>query len=158
MRFHLRHLKRPAAVKKRTIVISCRIVTFPLCVCQDHNHCRNPDQDERPWCFVSSRDYDYCDIPRCQPTQSTAGAADIGTENQLTRLPAGRVKPGSHRHRTGWEAPTEVSKVRYSGQNGRIFAVCTWKSAGYSRYSVVYSRILNVLDLCWPILYNPVAV
>ena len=44
---------------------------------QDHNYCRNPDQDERPWCFVSARDYDYCDIPRCQ-TADTASAADIG--------------------------------------------------------------------------------
>ena len=49
--------------------------TLPPPFVQDHNYCRNPDQDERPWCFVSARDYDYCDIPRCQAADT---AADIG--------------------------------------------------------------------------------
>ena len=37
-----------------------------------------------------------------------------------------RVKPGSHRLRIEQNGPTKVNnKVRNSGRNGRIFAVCT---------------------------------
>merc|ERR1711936_520655 len=41
----------------------------------DHNYCRNPDNDENgPWCYLAdykssdgTRNYQYCDIPSCQP-------------------------------------------------------------------------------------------
>jgi len=35
----------------------------------DHNHCRNPDGDSRPWCITATKGrqwWDYCDIPTCQ--------------------------------------------------------------------------------------------
>lgn len=31
-----------------------------------HNFCRNPDEDEFPWCFISLRKYEYCSIPNCE--------------------------------------------------------------------------------------------
>ncbi|XP_037086785.1 atrial natriuretic peptide-converting enzyme-like [Pollicipes pollicipes] len=31
------------------------------------NFCRNPDGDERPWCFTSADQFEYCDIPACPP-------------------------------------------------------------------------------------------
>ena len=31
------------------------------------NYCRNPaGKEERPWCFTSSFETDYCDVPHCQ--------------------------------------------------------------------------------------------
>jgi len=34
----------------------------------DHNHCRNPDGDTRPWCITATpgKQWEYCDIPTCQ--------------------------------------------------------------------------------------------
>ncbi|XP_066291177.1 uncharacterized protein [Branchiostoma lanceolatum] len=32
----------------------------------DHNYCRNPDGDIKPWCYVDLRGtYEYCDLKRC---------------------------------------------------------------------------------------------
>ena len=33
----------------------------------DHNYCRNPDGETRPWCFVneSPAGWEYCVIPVC---------------------------------------------------------------------------------------------
>jgi hypothetical protein len=31
----------------------------------DHNYCRNIDNDIEPWCFTSERRKEYCGIPRC---------------------------------------------------------------------------------------------
>lgn len=33
----------------------------------DHNYCRNPDNDTRPWCWTNYRRnlFGYCDIPKC---------------------------------------------------------------------------------------------
>ena len=38
----------------------------------DHNNCRNPDGELRPWCITTDpgEQWDYCDIPTCQTTQS----------------------------------------------------------------------------------------
>ena len=31
------------------------------------NYCRNPDDDNAPWCYTTDEDeqWDYCDIPKC---------------------------------------------------------------------------------------------
>ncbi|CAG0903664.1 unnamed protein product [Darwinula stevensoni] len=38
-----------------------------------HNHCRNPNWRERPWCFVPDADilWEYCDIPTCTDLEDT---------------------------------------------------------------------------------------
>ncbi|KAL4241093.1 Neurotrypsin [Mactra antiquata] len=40
-------------------------VTYPNTGLGDHNYCRNPDNDESPWCFVSDGEFEFCDIPKC---------------------------------------------------------------------------------------------
>ncbi|XP_070386371.1 neurotrypsin-like, partial [Dermacentor albipictus] len=39
-----------------------------------HNHCRSPDGDDTPWCFVNESDYEHCDIPECSKIQSPSVA------------------------------------------------------------------------------------
>ena len=33
----------------------------------ESNYCRNPDDDERPWCYTNStsKKWEYCSIPLC---------------------------------------------------------------------------------------------
>ncbi|XP_061491937.1 hyaluronan-binding protein 2 [Rhineura floridana] len=48
-----------------------------------HSFCRNPDGDEKPWCFVSVNNklkWDYCDVSPCSPTESS--------RNTITKRPA----------------------------------------------------------------------
>ncbi|KAJ8418222.1 hypothetical protein AAFF_G00139310 [Aldrovandia affinis] len=44
-----------------------------------HNHCRNPDGDSRPWCFIRRRNklrWDHCDVKQC-PTPSAVPKATV---------------------------------------------------------------------------------
>ncbi|KAL8565021.1 hypothetical protein ACOMHN_003397 [Nucella lapillus] len=34
----------------------------------DHNYCRNPDGDARPWCWVAKGKFGFCPIPECSAT------------------------------------------------------------------------------------------
>jgi len=45
----------------------------------DHNHCRNPDRDSRPWCITATpgKVWDYCDIPTCQTGPSVQCPAGL---------------------------------------------------------------------------------
>ncbi|XP_053161217.1 hyaluronan-binding protein 2 isoform X3 [Hemicordylus capensis] len=39
----------------------------------DHNYCRNPDGDKKPWCFVNVNNklkWDFCDVSPCSVTES----------------------------------------------------------------------------------------
>ena len=39
----------------------------------DHNYCRNPDNDVRPWCWVNATagSFGYCALPDCQSVNTT---------------------------------------------------------------------------------------
>lgn len=41
----------------------------------DHNYCRNPDNDDSPWCWVAPGHFDFCDVPAC-PDVSTLDVYD----------------------------------------------------------------------------------
>ena len=32
---------------------------------EDHNYCRNPLDDQEPWCYVSEYAWEKCDVPDC---------------------------------------------------------------------------------------------
>ncbi|CAN7992831.1 unnamed protein product, partial [Ixodes hexagonus] len=52
---------------------------------RDHNLCRSPDGDSRPWCFVRADDYEYCDIPRCPAhieQRNTLAVANSCSDNE----------------------------------------------------------------------------
>ncbi|KAJ6669067.1 hypothetical protein lerEdw1_007876, partial [Lerista edwardsae] len=47
----------------------------------DHNFCRNPDGDEKPWCFVNVDNklkWDFCDVSPCSATE-TSGTTEFFT-------------------------------------------------------------------------------
>nr|XP_034989966.1 hyaluronan-binding protein 2 isoform X2 [Zootoca vivipara] len=88
----------------------------------DHNFCRNPDGDEKPWCFVSVNNklkWDFCDVSACSETAQSSGntatknsAADSRpytcgrpeTERPLKRIYGGaKSTPGKH----PWQASVQ---------------------------------------------------
>uniref|UniRef100_A0A672V0D7 Kringle domain-containing protein n=1 Tax=Strigops habroptila TaxID=2489341 RepID=A0A672V0D7_STRHB len=37
----------------------------------EHNFCRNPDEDEKPWCYIRKNhkvEWDFCDVSLCSGT------------------------------------------------------------------------------------------
>ncbi|KAM9305069.1 kremen protein 2 [Gastrophryne carolinensis] len=54
----------------------------------DHNHCRNPDSDVQPWCYVSETEegvyWKYCDIPSCHMPGYLGCFLDPGSPPGLT--------------------------------------------------------------------------
>ncbi|KAH3862789.1 hypothetical protein DPMN_025763 [Dreissena polymorpha] len=62
--------------------------TYPKMGLGDHNYCRNPDNDEAPWCWVSDGVFDFCDIPECvhegQDNYPEDGLATVCKENEFT--------------------------------------------------------------------------
>ncbi|PAA57754.1 hypothetical protein BOX15_Mlig019311g3 [Macrostomum lignano] len=40
----------------------------------DHNYCRNPDRDRKPWCWLNKKNglYGYCNIRKCNATRPTS--------------------------------------------------------------------------------------
>ncbi|XP_062456871.1 kremen protein 2 [Rhea pennata] len=54
-----------------------------------HNHCRNPDGDARPWCYVAESeegggDWKYCDIPSCRMPGFVGCFVDSGSPPALS--------------------------------------------------------------------------
>lgn len=51
--------------------------THPNVGLGDHNYCRNPDGDSRPWCWVNRHKnlFGYCDIPKCSTVTTTTESA-----------------------------------------------------------------------------------
>ncbi|MFT7808414.1 kremen protein 1 [Arapaima gigas] len=53
-----------------------------------HNYCRNPDGDVRPWCYIADHEdgtyWKYCDIPTCQMPGNLGCFKDTGDPPTLT--------------------------------------------------------------------------
>ncbi|XP_075736289.1 neurotrypsin isoform X3 [Rhipicephalus microplus] len=60
-----------------------------------HNHCRSPDGDDTPWCFVSESEYEHCDIPECSLGQSPSVAMVLSkcADNEFQCSPEHRTVP-----------------------------------------------------------------
>ena len=43
-----------------------------------NNRCRNPDEEEAPWCLTGRGEYELCDIPTC-----TKGPVSSNIQGQL---------------------------------------------------------------------------
>uniref|UniRef100_A0A8C6UZJ2 Phosphoinositide-3-kinase interacting protein 1 n=1 Tax=Neogobius melanostomus TaxID=47308 RepID=A0A8C6UZJ2_9GOBI len=73
---------------------------------EDHNHCRNPDLAEGPWCYITGPDgtiqREFCSIEACQD-QSTAAAQEAGSPRPETTPSTGKMGPAQG---AGAEAPS----------------------------------------------------
>ncbi|XP_008947089.1 PREDICTED: hepatocyte growth factor activator [Merops nubicus] len=58
------------------------------------SYCRNPDDDEKPWCYImkdNSLSWDYCDIPPCARRERRPPVPDnVPDTYAVTRRPCGR--------------------------------------------------------------------
>uniref|UniRef100_A0A8C4TZA0 HGF activator n=1 Tax=Falco tinnunculus TaxID=100819 RepID=A0A8C4TZA0_FALTI len=57
------------------------------------SYCRNPDGDEKPWCYImkdNSLSWEYCDIPSCASRERRPPVPDNVDSYAVTRRPCGR--------------------------------------------------------------------
>ncbi|XP_029879241.1 hepatocyte growth factor activator isoform X3 [Aquila chrysaetos chrysaetos] len=57
------------------------------------SYCRNPDGDEKPWCYImkeNSLSWEYCDIPSCASRERRPPVPDNVDSFAVTRRPCGR--------------------------------------------------------------------
>ncbi|XP_061086087.1 hyaluronan-binding protein 2 [Conger conger] len=62
----------------------------------EHNYCRNPDGDSRPWCFVKRRDklgWGYCKVKQCSESGSGEVPPTPPTPSEVTSRPVDPEKP-----------------------------------------------------------------
>ncbi|XP_071419702.1 hyaluronan-binding protein 2 isoform X2 [Pithys albifrons albifrons] len=53
----------------------------------DHNFCRNPDDDEKPWCYVRKKkevDWEFCDVSPCSGKELETSAVTSNTDVEPT--------------------------------------------------------------------------
>ncbi|XP_078386922.1 salivary plasminogen activator beta-like [Cetorhinus maximus] len=72
-----------------------------------HNHCRNPDGDAKPWCYVPGSMYwEPCDIPTCQ----TIVALKCGQREYKMNKITGGKKAAIEFH--PWQAALYITEIR----------------------------------------------
>ncbi|XP_040411607.1 hepatocyte growth factor activator [Cygnus olor] len=57
------------------------------------SYCRNPDEDEKPWCYImkdNSLSWDYCRIPSCESRERRPPVPDQTDTFAVARRPCGR--------------------------------------------------------------------
>ncbi|XP_040923039.1 hyaluronan-binding protein 2-like [Toxotes jaculatrix] len=97
-----------------------------------NNHCRNPDGDNKPWCFIKKKDklqWDYCKVKRCseatppttvipEPGSSQFSQCGISQQSRTSRIFGGSKSfPGTH--------PWQVSvQTRPSGSSNQFRHIC----------------------------------
>ncbi|XP_009579343.1 PREDICTED: hyaluronan-binding protein 2, partial [Fulmarus glacialis] len=117
----------------------------------EHNFCRNPDEDEKPWCYVKKNhkvEWDFCDISPCsgtaeespQPTDSpidppgsneifkTCGQPEI--QSTLKRIYGGaKTTAGKHPWMASLQIKTSKRSRHFCG--GVLIKACWVLTAGH---------------------------
>ncbi|XP_051883885.1 hyaluronan-binding protein 2 isoform X2 [Pristis pectinata] len=82
----------------------------------DHNYCRNPDGDEKPWCYFKDKhdklSWDHCDISQCT-------AASGPQSNRATTKPGPRSTPPTSTTSSFQCGMPEVGNVTFRIFGGR---------------------------------------
>uniref|UniRef100_A0A7N5JZK6 t-plasminogen activator n=1 Tax=Ailuropoda melanoleuca TaxID=9646 RepID=A0A7N5JZK6_AILME len=109
----------------------------------NHNYCRNPDGDAKPWCHVlkdHKLTWEYCDVPQC----STCGLRQY-------KQPQFRIKGGLYADITShpWQAAIFVKNRRSPGERffcgGILISSCWVLSAAHcfqERYDPHHLRVV----------------
>ncbi|KAM4623437.1 hyaluronan-binding protein 2-like [Polymixia lowei] len=112
-----------------------------------HNQCRNPDGEERPWCFVKRKgklEWDYCKVRKCSaggsvpatPPPTTVkpdtGAAQFSQcgkpqPGRLSRIYGGsKTTPGAHPWQVSLQSRPQGSPLEFSHDCGGILIQSCW--------------------------------
>ncbi|CAG5906144.1 unnamed protein product [Menidia menidia] len=100
---------------------------------EQNNHCRNPDGDEKPWCFIKKRgalNWGFCKIKKCTevttttplPATPTTGSSQFSQCGKLRPFRNSRIfggtksAPGSH----PWQVSVQVRPKRSSSAFGHV--------------------------------------
>uniref|UniRef100_A0A3B4B241 trypsin n=1 Tax=Periophthalmus magnuspinnatus TaxID=409849 RepID=A0A3B4B241_9GOBI len=125
---------------------------------EKNNHCRNPDGDLRPWCYVRRRRrlvYDYCKIEKCpevtpSPT-SQFSQCGVGRPKRASRIYGGtKAFPGSNPWQASVQSRSSGSSLPFEHICGGILLSSCWVlTAGHciiqgKEYQVVLGGI-NIL-------------
>ncbi|XP_057226238.1 hyaluronan-binding protein 2 [Malurus melanocephalus] len=96
----------------------------------EHNFCRNPDEDEKPWCYIRKNnevDWEFCDVSPCSaeetPTEpptdppeifQTCGQPEV--RSTLKRIYGGsKAKPGKHPWMASLQRQTPAGNEHFCG-------------------------------------------
>ncbi|XP_042526976.1 hepatocyte growth factor activator isoform X1 [Dipodomys spectabilis] len=107
-----------------------------------HAYCRNPDKDERPWCYVVKDDvlsWEYCDLKACGESLSRAQPPASGV---LLALPAPATRPTCgrrHRKRT-------FLRPRIVGGSSALPGSHPWLAAIYIGHNFCAGSLIHT---CW---------
>ncbi|CAJ1081013.1 hyaluronan-binding protein 2-like [Xyrichtys novacula] len=121
------------------------ITMYPDTGLESNNYCRNPDGDDKPWCYVKkqgSLQWDYCKVKKCSggpsptPVQpvpgstpfSQCGKIDFGTQPTRTSRIFGGTKsfPGAHPWQLSLQAKPKGSSFEFGHICGGILLSSCW--------------------------------
>ncbi|XP_030629118.1 hyaluronan-binding protein 2 [Chanos chanos] len=116
-----------------------------------HNYCRNPDGEDRPWCFIKHKGklrWNHCNVTRCSVAPTSA---EVSRE---TDTPMGSAAPPKqHFAACGKPQPGRVLPKIFGGRKS-IPAAHPWQAslqARRKRTSEPFSHVCGgiLIDSCW---------
>ncbi|XP_051274060.1 hyaluronan-binding protein 2-like [Dicentrarchus labrax] len=108
-----------------------------------NNHCRNPDGDDKPWCFTKRQgklQWDYCKVKKCSEVTATSAPSvspvpgstqfsqcGISQPSRTSRIYGGSKSfPGAHPWQVSLQSRPESSSFEYSHMCGGILLSSCW--------------------------------
>ncbi|KAM8836591.1 hyaluronan-binding protein 2 [Spinachia spinachia] len=132
-----------------------------------HNYCRNPDEDDRPWCYINSNGklkWGYCDVRKCSgapatpPTIRETDPTPAGQFAACGRPQRGRSarifggkksSPGAHPWQVSLQTRSEGSSQPFGHICGGILLKSCWvlTAAHCVKSGVEMQVVLGGIDL-----------
>uniref|UniRef100_A0A8B9QM30 Hyaluronan binding protein 2 n=1 Tax=Apteryx owenii TaxID=8824 RepID=A0A8B9QM30_APTOW len=118
----------------------------------EHNFCRNPDGDEKPWCYIKKKnkvEWDFCDISPCSGTAVPPGSNEIfetcgqpESQRPLKRIYGGaKTKAGKHPWMVSLQKKTSRRSRHFCG--GVLIKPCWVLTAGHCiEHSAEYLQVV----------------